>query len=175
MPLPTELPIFSIIPQLRNTLREKQSVILSSPPGSGKTTVVPLTLLEEKWLSGRSILILEPRRLAARMAARRMAVLLDEPIGQTVGFRVRFDSKVSAATRIEVVTEGILTRRLQSDPELADIGLVIFDEFHERSLHADLALGLCLDVMNGLRDDLKILIMSATLDVENITRLLGNG
>jgi len=174
MPLPTELPIFSIIPQLRITLQEKQSVIVSSPPGSGKTTVVPLTLLEEKWLSGRSILILEPRRLAARMAARRMAVLLDEPIGQTVGYRVRFDSKVSAATRIEVVTEGILTRRLQSDPELADIGLVIFDEFHERSLHGDLALGLCLDVMKGLRDDLKILIMSATLDVENITGLLGD-
>jgi ATP-dependent helicase HrpB len=133
---------------------------------------LPLTLLEEEWLSGRSILILEPRRLATRMAARRMAVILDEPVGQTVGYRVRFDSKVSAATRVEVVTEGILTRRMQSDPELADVGLVIFDEFHERSLHADLALALCLDVMNGLRDDLKILIMSATLDVENITRLM---
>ncbi len=174
MPLPTELPIFSIIPQLRDTLQEKQTAILSSPPGSGKTTVVPLTLLEEEWLSGRSILILEPRRLATRMAARRMAVILDEPVGQTVGYRVRFDSTVSSATRIEVVTEGILTRRLQSDPELEGVGLVVFDEFHERSIHADLALALCLDVMNGLRNDLKILIMSATLDVENITGLLGD-
>ncbi len=174
MPLPTELPIFSIIPALRNALRKKQTVILSSPPGSGKTTVVPLTLLEEQWLADRSILILEPRRLATRMAARRMASILEEPVGKTVGYRVRFDNKVSAATRLEVVTEGILTRRLQSDPELTGIGLVIFDEFHERSLHADLGLGLCLDVMRGLRDDLKILIMSATLDVVNIKRLLGD-
>ncbi len=174
MSLPTELPIFSIIPQLLSTLQEKKSVILSSPPGSGKTTVVPLVLLEEEWLAGRSILLLEPRRLATRMAARRMATLLEEPVGRTVGYRVRFDSKVSAATRIEVVTEGILTRRLQGDPELADVGLVIFDEFHERSLHADLALALCLDVMNGLRDDLKILIMSATLDIANISSLLGD-
>ena len=172
--LPTELPIFSIIAQLRDLLREKQSVILSSPPGSGKTTVVPLTLLEEKWLAGRSILILEPRKLAARMAARRMAAILEEPVGGTVGYQVRFDRKMSAATRIEVVTEGILTRRMQGDPELAGVGLVIFDEFHERSLHADLALALCLDVMKGLRDDLKILIMSATLDIENITTVLGD-
>jgi ATP-dependent helicase HrpB len=172
MDLPVELPISSIIPQLRRKLQEKQSVVLSSPPGSGKTTIVPLILLGEAWLAGRSILILEPRRLATRMAARRMATLLEEPVGRTVGYRVRFDSKVSAATRIEVVTEGILTRRLQSDPELADVGLVIFDEFHERSLHGDLALALCLDVMSGLRDDLKILIMSATLDVANISSLL---
>jgi ATP-dependent helicase HrpB len=174
MPLPTELPIFSIIPQLRSTLAEKQAVILSSPPGSGKTTGVPPTLLAEGWLGGRSILILEPRRLAARMAARRMAAILGEPPGRTVGFRVRFESLVSDATRIEVVTEGILTRRLQSDPELTGVGLVIFDEFHERSLHADLALALCLDMMHGLRHDLKILIMSATLDVANISRLLGD-
>ncbi|MDW7774054.1 MAG: ATP-dependent helicase HrpB [Desulfobulbaceae bacterium] len=172
MPLPAELPIFSIIPQLRDMLREKQAAVLSSPPGSGKTTVVPLVLLEEPWLAGRSILMLEPRRLAAKMAARRMAALLDEPVGRTVGYRVRFDSKVTSATRIEVVTEGILTRRLQNDPGLMDTGLVIFDEFHERSLHADLALALGIDVMKGLRDDLKILIMSATLDVENITGLL---
>jgi ATP-dependent helicase HrpB len=174
MPLPAELPISTIIPQLRRTLQEKQSVVLSSPPGSGKTTIVPLLLLEEEWLAGRSILMLEPRRLATRMAARRMATLLGEPVGRTVGYRVRFDSKVSTATRIEVVTEGILTRRLQSDPELVDVGLVIFDEFHERSLHADLALALCLDVMSGLRDDLKILIMSATLDIANISSLLGD-
>lgn len=172
MPLFPELPIFSILAQLLEALHHKQSVILSSPPGSGKTTVVPLTLLEEKWLAGQSILILEPRRLAAKMAARRMAAILEEPVGGTVGYQVRFDRKVSAATRIEVVTEGILTRRLQGDPELAGVGLVIFDEFHERSLQGDLALALCLDVMNGLRGDLKILIMSATLDIENITGFL---
>lgn len=172
MSLPSQLPIFSIIPQLKNALREKRSVVLSSPPGSGKTTVVPLTLLEEEWLGNRSIIILEPRRLATRMAAGRMASILEEPVGKTVGYRVRFDTNVSDATRIEVVTEGILTRRLQRDPELAGVGLIIFDEFHERSLHADLALALCMDVMDGFRDDLKILIMSATLDVENISGLL---
>lgn len=174
MSLPTELPINSIIPDLRDTLRNKQSVVLSSPPGSGKTTVVPLALLEEDWLDKQSIMILEPRRLAARMAARRMASILEEPVGRTVGYRVRFDSKVSSATRIEVVTEGILTRRLQQDPELTGVGLVVFDEFHERSLHADLALSLCLDVIEGLRENLKILVMSATLDVERIAGLLGD-
>jgi ATP-dependent helicase HrpB len=129
-------------------------------------------LLEEEWLQGRSIIMLEPRRLAARMAARRMAAILDEPVGRKVGYRVRFDSSVSRETRLEVVTEGILTRRLQHDPELGGVGLVIFDEFHERSLHADLALALCLDVMNALRSDLKILVMSATLDIAPIAGML---
>ena len=148
--------------------------MLSAPPGSGKTTVAPLALLAEPWLAGRVILMLEPRRLAARLAAAFMARQLGEEVGQTVGYRVRFEAKVSAATRVEVVTEGVLTRRLQSDPELAGVGLIIFDEFHERSLQADLALALCLDVMGGLRDDLKLLIMSATLDTGAVSRLLGN-
>ena len=148
--------------------------MLSAPPGSGKTTVAPLALLAEPWLAGRTILMLEPRRLAARLAATFMARQLGEEVGQTVGYRVRFEAKVSRATRVEVVTEGVLTRRMQADPELAGIGLVIFDEFHERSLQADLALALCLDVMSGLRDDLKLLIMSATLDIGAVSRLLDN-
>lgn len=168
----SELPISSILSGLRSTLSKKNAVTLSAPPGSGKTTCVPLALLHEDWLAGRRILILEPRRLAARMACRRMAVMLHEPVGRTVGYRVRFDNKVSSSTRIEVLTEGILTRRLQSDPALEDVGLVIFDEFHERSIHADLALALCLDVINSLREDLKILIMSATLDIEALTGVL---
>lgn len=167
-----KLPIHTCLPQLRKALEQQKTVVLAAPPGSGKTTGVPLALLTAPWLIDGSILILEPRRLAARMAALRMAELINEPVGQTVGYRVRFDSQVSAATRIEVVTEGILTRRLQSDPELTGVKLVIFDEFHERSIHADLALALCLDVIHGLRDDLKILIMSATLDVEGLTAFL---
>lgn len=167
-----QLPIQAIIPELLAALRRQRIVVLSAPPGSGKTTGVPLALLAEEWLAGRRLLILEPRRLAARLAAQRMAEMLRETVGQQVGYRIRFDSKVSAATRIEVVTEGILTRRLQSDPELAGVGLVIFDEFHERSIHADLALALCLDVMGGLRDDLKILVMSATLDLAGLSAFL---
>ncbi len=166
------LPIDTILPELLTALRHKRTVVLAAPPGSGKTTGVPLALLDEEWLRGRTILILEPRRLAARMAAGRMAQVLNEAVGQRVGYRVRFDNQVSAATRIEVVTEGILTRRLQRDPELAGVGLVIFDEFHERSIHADLALALCLDVMDGLRDDLKVMIMSATLDLQGLSTFL---
>jgi ATP-dependent helicase HrpB len=149
-------------------------VVLSAPPGSGKTTVAPLALLAEPWLAGKTILMLEPRRLAARLAAGYMAKQLDEEVGRTVGYRVRFEAKVSKATRVEVVTEGVLTRRMQEDPELNGVGLVIFDEFHERSLQADLALALCLDVMSGLRDDLKLLIMSATLDTGAVSTLLNN-
>ncbi|MGV1097954.1 ATP-dependent helicase HrpB [Thiovibrio sp. JS02] len=158
------LPIHAILPELRTHLASSRAAILSAPPGSGKTTVVPVSLLAEPWLAGQRILMLEPRRLAAKLAASFMARQLHEEVGQRVGYRVRFESKVSAATRLEVLTEGVLTRRLQDDPELADVGLVIFDEFHERSLQADLALALCLDVMTGLREDLKLLIMSATLD-----------
>ncbi len=168
------LPIHEILPQLRTSLASHKAVILSAPPGSGKTTVAPLTLMDEPWLAGRTILLLEPRRLSARLAASYMARQLGEEVGQTVGYRVRFEAKVSAATRVEVVTEGILTRRIQDDPELAGVGLVIFDEFHERSLQGDLTLALCLDVMTSLRDDLKLLIMSATLDTEAISRLLDN-
>jgi ATP-dependent helicase HrpB len=169
-----KLPVEEILPSLRQSLAAHQAVVLQAPPGAGKTTYVPLALLNEPWLAGRSILMLEPRRLAARAACARMAQLLGETAGQTVGYRIRFDSKVSAQTRIEVLTEGILTRRLQTDPELKNVGLVIFDEFHERHLHADLALALCLDSQKALREDLKILVMSATLDGAAVSKLLND-
>jgi ATP-dependent helicase HrpB len=168
------LPIDDTLPELRQALATHQAVVLQAPPGAGKTTHVPLALLNEPWLAGRSILMLEPRRLAARAACARMAQLLGEAAGQTVGYRIRFDSKVSAQTRIEVLTEGILTRRLQTDPELKNVGLVIFDEFHERHLHADLALALCHDSQKALREDLKILVMSATLDGAAVSKLLND-
>jgi ATP-dependent helicase HrpB len=171
MQLP-QFPVTDIIPELKDALA-RGSAVLAAPPGSGKTTVVPLALLDEGWLTGKKILILEPRRLAARAAATRMASLLAEKIGQTVGYQVRFDRQITEATRIEVLTEGILTRRIQNDTELRDVGLIIFDEFHERSLHADLALALCLDLCQ-VKDDLRLLIMSATLDTASISRLLGN-
>lgn len=167
------LPIAEVLPELRETLALGKGAVLQAPPGAGKTTAVPLALLEAPWLAGRSIVMLEPRRLAARAAARRMAALLGEEVGRTVGYRVRQDTKVSRATRIEVVTEGILTRRLQSDPELEGVGCVIFDEFHERSLHADLGLALTLEVQVALRDDLRLCVMSATLDGGPIARLMG--
>ena len=159
------------IPQLREVLGRGHAV-LSAEPGSGKTTLVPLLLLDEAWLAGKKILMLEPRRPAARMAARRMADLLQESVGDTVGYQVRFDRRISADTRIEVLTEGLLLRRLQSDPELTGIGLVIFDEFHERNLYGDLSLALCLDVCKGLREDLRLLAMSASLDAEPLARLM---
>ena len=168
------LPIEEALPELLATLATQASVVLQAPPGAGKTTLVPLALLDAPWLAGKSILLLEPRRLAARAAAGRMAQLRGEAVGATVGFRIRFETKVSKATRIEVVTEGILTRRLQHDPALAGVGLVIFDEFHERHLHADLALALTLDSQRGLREDLKILVMSATLDGAAVSRLLND-
>ncbi len=170
----SSLPIESTLPELRTALAAHPAVVLQAPPGAGKTTLVPLALLHESWLQGRSIVMLEPRRLAARAAAARMADLLGEKVGQTVGYRIRFDSQISRQTRIEVLTEGILTRRLQSDPALEGVGLVIFDEFHERNLNADLALALCIDSQRGLRDDLKVLVMSATLDTEGVARLLNN-
>ncbi len=166
----TALPIEPLLPELLAALEEHPSVVLEAPPGAGKTTRVPLALLDVEWLAGKSIVMLEPRRLAARNAALYMASELGE--GERVGYRVRFDSKVGRNTRIEVVTEGILTRRLQHDPELNGVGLVIFDEFHERNLHSDLALALCLDAQQGLREDLKLLVMSATLDGDRVARLL---
>lgn len=169
----TKLPIEDILPSLRATLAAHTALVLQAPPGAGKTTLVPLALLDAPWLQGRTILMLEPRRLAARAAAARMAALLGEEVGQTVGYRIRFDTKVSKHTRIEVLTEGILTRRLQTDQSLEGVGLVIFDEFHERHLHADLALALCLDSQRCLREDLKIIVMSATLDGAAVARLLG--
>ena len=159
-------PVDDIIPQLKAALISRPSAILVAEPGAGKTTRIPLALLNEPWAVGKKIVMLEPRRLAARAAAARMAQTLGEDVGHTVGYAVRMERKVSKATRIEVVTEGLLTRRLQTDAELADTALVIFDEFHERSLDGDLALALCLDVQRGLRPDLKILVMSATLDVQ---------
>lgn len=170
-PYLSNLPVCAVLAELRAALAQG-SAVLAAPPGSGKTTAVPLALLEEPWLREKKILILEPRRLATRAAALRMASLLGEPVGQRIGYQIRFDRCSSAATRIEVVTEGILTRRLQQDSGLEEVGLIIFDEFHERSLHADLALALCLDLCQ-IRDDLRLLVMSATLDAAPIARLLG--
>jgi ATP-dependent helicase HrpB len=165
------LPIDPVLPQLAAALATGHAV-LSAPTGSGKTTGVPLALLDAPWLAGRSILMLEPRRPAARMAAARMADLLSEPVGERIGHQVRFERRIGPRTRVEVLTEAILTRRLQSDPELRGCGLVIFDEFHERSLNADLGLALALDA-TALRPDLRILVMSATLDTAAVSRLLG--
>jgi ATP-dependent helicase HrpB len=168
------LPIEAVLPQLQQALAGHVNAVLQAAPGAGKTTRVPLALLVAPWLRGRKILMLEPRRLAARTAAHYMAQSLGESVGQTVGYRIRFDSRVSAATRIEVVTEGVLTRMLQSDPALEGVGLVIFDEFHERSLHTDLGLALCLETQSALRDDLKLLLMSATMDGTAAATLLGD-
>jgi len=167
------LPIDAVLPALRQALKNRDEAVLEAPPGAGKTTRVPLALLNEGWLAGQTILMLEPRRLAARAAAERLASELGEKVGETVGYRIRLDSKVGPKTRIEVVTEGILTRRLQADPALEGVGLLIFDEYHERSLDADLALALSLNGRELLRDDpLKILLMSATLEGERLSRLL---
>ncbi|WP_066964702.1 ATP-dependent helicase HrpB [Microbulbifer sp. Q7] len=168
------LPITPTLPKLCDALQQGNNVVLQAPPGAGKTTAVPLALLDSPWLGKRNIIMLEPRRLAARSAAARMADLLGEPVGKTVGYQIRAERKSSAQTRILVVTEGILTRLLQSDPELAATALVIFDEFHERNLQGDLALALCLQSQEVLRDDLKLLVMSATLDADTVATLLGD-
>ena len=169
-----DFPVDRVVPELAAGLAAHAAAVLVAEPGAGKTTRVPLALRDAPWLAGKKIVMLEPRRLAARASARRMAATLGESVGETVGYTVRLERKVSARTRIEVVTEGILTRRLQQDPELADTGLVIFDEFHERNLDGDLGLALTLDVQRGLRPDLKILVMSATLDAETLCAHLGN-
>jgi len=170
----SSLPIESELPALRAALSAVSSAVLQAPPGAGKTTVVPLALLHEAWLDGQRIVMLEPRRLAARASARRMAAMLGEDVGATVGFRVRGETCVSRSTRIEVVTEGVLTRLLHADAALEGIGLVIFDEFHERSVHADLGLALTLQTQELLRPELRILVMSATLDGGAVSSLLGD-
>lgn len=168
------LPVVEALPALRAALAAGSSAVLAAPPGSGKTTVIPLALLNEPWLNGQRILMLEPRRIAARAAAQRMASLLGEAVGETVGYQIRFERKVSTRTRIEVVTEGLLARRIQADPELPGVGLVIFDEFHERALSADLALALTLDARATLIPRLRVLVMSATLDTARVSSLLGD-
>jgi ATP-dependent helicase HrpB len=165
------LPIDDVMPALISALRQSGRAVLQAPPGAGKTTRVPLAMLDAGLTTGR-ILMLEPRRLAARAAAERMAQTLGQPVGQTVGYRIRGEAKIGKSTRIEVVTEGILTRMLQSEPDLPGIGAVIFDEFHERSLNADLGLALCLEVAGALRDDLLLMAMSATLDAEPVAALM---
>ena len=167
------LPIDAALPALREVLSHGPSAVLQAPPGAGKSTVVPLALLDEPWARDKRILMLEPRRLAARAVAQRMAQTLGESVGRTVGYRMRMDTRVSRDTRIEVVTEGVLTRMLQNDPALEGVAAVIFDEFHERSLQADLGLALVLDARENLAPELKILIMSATLDGEAVARILG--
>jgi ATP-dependent helicase HrpB len=167
-----KLPIDDILPVLLETIREHPNVLLHAPPGAGKTTRVPLALLDISPPESGRIIMLEPRRLAAVSAARWMALTLDEEVGQTVGYSIRFDSRVTRFSRIEVVTEGILTRRIQNDPALEGVAMVIFDEFHERSIHADLGLALCRDVQQQVRPDLKLLIMSATLDINPLSGML---
>ncbi|MDQ6925666.1 MAG: ATP-dependent helicase HrpB, partial [Candidatus Eremiobacteraeota bacterium] len=167
------LPVDDALPSLRAALDTSPRVVLQAPPGAGKTTRVPLALLDAAWLGDRTIVMLEPRRLAARAAARRMAATLGEDVGATVGFRVRAETRVGSRTRIEVVTEGVLTRMLQEDAALERVGAVLFDEFHERSLQADLGLALVLELQQVLRDDLRVLVMSATLDGARVAALLG--
>lgn len=169
-----DFPIQQIIPDVKRTLEKQPIVILQAPPGAGKSTILPLQLLDETWLTGKKIIMLEPRRIATRAVATRMASLCGEAVGKTIGYRIRFENKVSTQTRIEIVTEGILTRMLQNDNALEDVGMVIFDEFHERSLQADLALALCYQTQQILRPDLRLLIMSATLDGNKLSALLNH-
>lgn len=169
-----DLPITPLLPKILKVLSQQPNLVLQAEPGAGKSTAVPLALLNAAFLSGKKVIMLEPRRLAVRAIAQYLAQQLGEKVGQTVGYQIRNEQKTSSQTRLEIVTEGILTRRLQSDPELCDTGLVIFDEFHERSIHADLALTLCLEVQSALRDDLKLLVMSATMDGEAVSQFLGN-
>ncbi len=167
-----DLPVVEVIPEIQQELKSSSTLIVKAPPGAGKSTLVPLALLEEQWLNGKKILMLEPRRLAAKTIANRMADLLGEKVGQTVGYKIRFENKTSADTQIEVLTEGILTRMIHQDNGLEDVGLVIFDEFHERSIHADVAMALCREAQQVLRPDLRILVMSATLDMPQLASML---
>jgi ATP-dependent helicase HrpB len=168
-----DLPIYEVLPRIKQTLSEKNTLILEAPPGAGKSTVVPISLLDEPWLDDKIIIMLEPRRVAARMVASQMARLLGEKVGQRVGYQIKMESCVSDKTKILVVTEAILVRMLQSDQSLENVAMVIFDEFHERSIHTDLSLALSLQVQELLRDDLKLLIMSATLNSDELVQMLG--
>jgi ATP-dependent helicase HrpB len=168
------LPIEDIVPAFLAALRAGRNAVVQAPPGAGKSTLLPLKLLDQDWLAGRRVLMLEPRRLAARMVAKRLAQNFGQELGRTIGFRVRDEARVSKETRLEVVTEGILTRLLQDDPELSGVGVILFDEFHERSLQADLGLALALDVQASLRPDLRLVAMSATLDGQAVSALLDN-
>ena len=170
----TPLPIDAVLDQLARALADGNAAVLVAPPGAGKTTRVPLALLDAPWAANKKIIMLEPRRIAARASAERMAKTLGERVGETVGYRVRFGTKVSRATRIEVVTEGVFSRQILDDPELSGVAAVLFDEFHERSLDADLGLALARDAQVGLREDLRILVMSATLDGARVAKLLGD-
>src|SRR6185437_11397490 len=170
----TGLSIEEVLPPLRRALQEHASAVLTAPPGAGKSTVVPLVLLDEPWTACKRILMLEPRRLAARAVALRMAQTLGEAVGRTVGYRMRLVTRVSRETRIEVVTEGVLTRMLQTDPALEGVAAVLFDEYHERSLQADLGLALALDARENVAPELKMLVMSATLEGAAVSRLLGD-
>ncbi|MGA9118286.1 MAG: DEAD/DEAH box helicase [Bacteroidota bacterium] len=168
------LPIDNVLPELLSILRTHTAAVLAAEPGAGKTTRVPLAVLNEAWMKDKRLVMLEPRRLAARRAAEYMAVLLGERVGETVGYRIRGESRVGERTRIEVVTEGILTRMLHDQQDLPRVAFIIFDEFHERSIHADLGLAFTLDVQQHLRPDLRVLVMSATLDHLAVAEVLGN-
>jgi len=167
-----DLPVAEIIPQIKKLLAEETTLIVKAPPGAGKSTLLPLALLQEPWLKNKRILMLEPRRLAARSIAGRMSDLMSEEVGQTVGYKIRFENRVGNSTRIEVLTEGILTRMLHDDNALEGVAMVIFDEFHERNLHADVAMALCREAQQVLRPDLRILVMSATMDMPMLATML---
>src|SRR4030081_1881976 len=170
----TPLPIDAVLDELARTLAGHNAAVLVAPPGAGKTTRVPLALVDGRWVNARKIIVWEPRRIAAGASAERMAQTLGERVGEAVGYRVRFGSKVSRATRIEGVTQGVFSRQILDDPELSGVAAVLFDEFHERSLDADLGLALARDAQTGLREDLRILVMSATLDGARVGKLLGD-
>lgn len=167
-----DLPVKDVIPEIQKELNAASTLIVKAPPGAGKSTLLPLALMNEAWLAGKKIMMLEPRRLAAKTIANRMADLLGEKVGESVGYRIRFETRVSEKTKIEVLTEGILTRMIHDDNALEDVGLVIFDEFHERSIHADVAMALCRETQQVLRPDLRILVMSATLDMPELSKVL---